>query len=105
MRRVTRSASEVKLHLKMAGSSLELTVSDNGAGFDVERYRSAEERKKHFGLMSMEERASLVGGSLDIETSPGRGTRIRASFPMRVEAGTSLTIPCDAPSSAAARPA
>jgi signal transduction histidine kinase len=81
-------ASEVKLHLKMMGSSLELTVSDNGAGFDLERYRSAEERKRHFGLMSMEERASLVGGSLDVETSPGCGTRIRASFPMPVEAET-----------------
>jgi PAS domain S-box-containing protein len=80
------NASEVKLQLKMAGGSLELTVSDNGAGFDVERYRSAEERQKHFGLVTMEERASLVGGSVDIASSPGRGTRIRASFPVRVAA-------------------
>ena len=83
-------ASEVKLHLKMAGSTLELTVSDNGAGFDVDRYRSAEERRKHFGLVTMEERASLVGGRLDIETGPGRGTRIRASFPVRVAGEPSL---------------
>jgi PAS domain S-box-containing protein len=79
-------ATEVKLHLKMVDGGLELAVSDNGVGFDVERYRSAEERKNHFGLMSMEERASLVGGSLEIDTSPGRGARIRASFPMRIDA-------------------
>jgi PAS domain S-box-containing protein len=79
-------ASEVKLNLKMAGGSLELIVADNGTGFDAEHYRSAEERKKHFGLMSMEERASLAGGSLEVDTGPGRGTRIRARFPMRVEA-------------------
>jgi signal transduction histidine kinase len=34
--------------------------------------------------MTMEERAGLVGGSVDIDTSPGRGTRIRASLPLRV---------------------
>jgi PAS domain S-box-containing protein len=94
-------ASEVKLHLKMAGSTLELTVSDNGAGFDVERYRSANEREKHFGLVTMEERAGLVGGRLDIDAVPGRGTRIQASFPVRVnQSNDSLR----APSSAAAPP-
>ncbi len=77
-------ASEVKLVLRMVDSDLELAISDNGAGFDLERYRSPEERKKHFGLMSMAERAGLVGGSLDIDTAPGSGTRIRARFPIRV---------------------
>jgi PAS domain S-box-containing protein len=78
-------ASEVKLGLRMVGNDLELTVSDDGAGFDLERYRTPEERRKHFGLISMAERAGLVGGNLDIETAPGRGTRIRASFPVLVE--------------------
>ena len=75
-------ASQVKLQLKMAFNDLELTVSDNGTGFDLEHYRSADERKKHFGLMSMAERASLMGGSLEIDTAIGRGTRIRASLPI-----------------------
>lgn len=78
-------ATEVKLRLRMAGNDLELTVSDNGAGFDLARYRTPEERKKHFGLISMSERASLVGGSLDIDTVPGAGTRIRATFPLPAE--------------------
>lgn len=79
------AATEVKLGLRMIGGELELTVADNGMGFDLERYRSPEERKKHFGLMSMSERASLAGGSFDIETAPGAGTRICARFPVVVE--------------------
>jgi PAS domain S-box-containing protein len=78
-------ASEVKLRLRMVDNELELTISDNGAGFDLARYRTPEERKKHFGLISMSERASLVGGCLDIDTGPGAGTRIRASFPLPAE--------------------
>jgi PAS domain S-box-containing protein len=79
-------ASEVKLQLKLAGNDLELTVSDNGAGFDLERCRSPEERKRHVGLVTMAERASLVGGNLEIDTAPGRGTRIRASLPVPANA-------------------
>ena len=75
-------ATEVKLQLKMAGNDLELTVCDNGAGFDLQRCRLPEERKNHVGLVTMAERAGLVGGTLDIETAPGHGTRIRASLPV-----------------------
>jgi signal transduction histidine kinase len=79
-------ARVVKLELRLAGNELALTVEDDGIGFDLDRYRTPEERKKHFGLMSMTERAALVGGSLDVDTAPGRGTRIRARFPLAVEA-------------------
>jgi PAS domain S-box-containing protein len=79
-------ASEVKLQLTLAGNDLELTVSDNGLGFDLERYSSPEERKNHVGLVTMAERASLLGGTLDIDTAPGRGTRIRASLPIPANA-------------------
>jgi PAS domain S-box-containing protein len=79
-------ASEVKLQLKFVGSDLELTVSDNGTGFDLERYCATEERKEHVGLVTMAERASLLGGSLEIDTARGRGTRIRASLPIPANA-------------------
>ena len=78
-------ASQVRLGLRMVGNNLELTISDDGAGFDLERYRTPEERRKHFGLISMGERAGLVGGNLDIDTAPGSGTRVRAVFPILVE--------------------
>ena len=78
-------ATEVSLELRMVGGELELTVQDNGGGFDLARYSSPAERKKHFGLISMGERASLVGGRLDIDTAPGRGTRVRAILPVVLE--------------------
>lgn len=83
-------AGEVKLALRMVGDDLRLSVSDNGAGFDLDRYQLPEERKKHFGLISMAERASLVGGFLDIDTAPGRGTRIIAILPVPDESAVSV---------------
>lgn len=78
-------ATEVSLELRMVRGELELTVQDNGGGFDLARYSSPAERKRHFGLISMGERASLVGGRLDIDTAPGRGTRVRAVLPVVLE--------------------
>lgn len=75
-------ASEVKMGLRMTGDELELTVRDNGCGFDLAYFRTPEERKKHFGLMSMAERAGLVGGTFEVDTAAGEGTRIRATFPL-----------------------
>ena len=53
------------------------------ASVDVARYRSPEERTRHFGLLSMEERAALIDAQLAIDSAPGRGTRVSASFPIR----------------------
>lgn len=78
-------ATEVSLEVRIIGDQLELTVSDNGRGFERARYSTPEERKKHFGLISMDERASLVGGKLDIRTAPGEGTRVRATLPLPTE--------------------
>lgn len=89
-------ASEVSLELRMTGDELELTVSDNGQGFDLARYNTPEERRKHFGLISMSERAGLAGGRLDIRTAPGEGTRVRATLPVAIDVGESLRVAADA---------
>jgi PAS domain S-box-containing protein len=80
-------ATETSVSLGIVGDHLALQVADNGRGFDVERYRTPEERSTHFGLMSMEERAGLVGASLSIDSAPGRGTRVTARFPLRAAQG------------------
>jgi signal transduction histidine kinase len=51
-------------------------VEDNGAGFDAEAVLSATPR---LGLVGMRERAELLGGTLDIESSPARERRYFAS--------------------------
>jgi signal transduction histidine kinase len=49
-------------------------VRDDGVGFDPER---AELRARHLGLTSMEERAKELGGTIEIRSAPGAGTRVR----------------------------
>ncbi len=55
-----------------------LLVEDDGRGFDPE---ARAVRSRRLGLTSMHERAASLGGSLDITSSPGRGTTVRLRFP------------------------
>jgi signal transduction histidine kinase len=75
-------ANFITLSLRKNGSSVELTVQDNGEGFDVGKILSTESSRKGFGLGNMRERAELSGGSLSIESSAGSGTVIRATWPI-----------------------
>jgi len=58
-----------------------LLITDNGAGFDVKSVRGAATGAATLGLRGMEERALAVGGTLTIDSAPGLGTQICASFP------------------------
>jgi signal transduction histidine kinase len=53
-------------------------VSDQGPGFDV----GQRPRQDHLGLAGMRERAELLGGRLEVESSVGAGTRVRAYLPL-----------------------
>jgi len=64
-------ASLVKIHLKHAGTAIELSVRDDGQGFDPERTSSG-----HYGLSMMHERADAVGAQLSITSQPGHGTEL-----------------------------
>ena len=72
-------ATKVKVKLTRASSTLGLVVIDNGVGFDV---RSPKDDRSGIGLKSMDERISLLGGTLRIESRPGVGTEIHASLPV-----------------------
>jgi signal transduction histidine kinase len=63
---------------------VELCVEDDGVGFDPERFRPGRvgELGRGLGLLGMEERASLLGGQLHIQSGTGEGTVIRAVFPV-----------------------
>ncbi len=70
-------ASAVRVRLDFQPDRLCLEVRDNGQGFDV-----AAVAGRGMGLTSMRERAEQLGGSLTIESGPGRGTAIRAELPV-----------------------
>jgi two-component system nitrate/nitrite sensor histidine kinase NarX len=66
-------AREVHMALVPNGRKMKLLIEDDGRGFDVEQMRSWEGR---YGLSTMRERAELLGGSLKVQSRPGKGTTI-----------------------------
>jgi signal transduction histidine kinase len=54
------------------------SVEDDGQGFHTHALHPAD----HNGLKSMEERASLLGGTLGVSTNPGRGTTVQVTVPL-----------------------
>jgi two-component system, NarL family, sensor kinase len=69
------AAAHVELRLEISTESVRLIVQDDGKGFP-EGASSG-----RFGLVGMRERARLLGGSFQVESSPGAGTRITAEVP------------------------
>src|SRR6266550_842592 len=72
----------VEVELSEANGTLLLTVRDDGQGFDVAAARRRAARGGSQGLLSMQERATLADGDLDIDSTPSRGTAIRARLPL-----------------------
>ena len=64
-------ASQAEIHLVCKGNSADLTISDNGAGFDPDSVSP-----KHLGLRIMQERAEAVGAALKVTSSEGHGTKV-----------------------------
>ena len=71
------NAERVELTLKAIGGEVRLSVSDDGSGFLLDQSAGG------FGLIGMRERVELVGGRLEVESSPGGGTVVRARLPVR----------------------
>jgi len=72
-------ATKVVVELKRDESALELLVQDDGVGFEVGRALDA---VSGLGLRGMRERVTLLGGSIQIESLPGRGTVLHARVPV-----------------------
>ena len=81
-------AQRVAIALRVEAGWLELRVQDDGRGFDVQRTSQEALRLRRFGLMGMKERVDLVGGSLQVESQPGRGTQLVARIPAEARVET-----------------
>jgi len=89
-RMVQESLNNISKHAKADKASVRLVssypdllvrVSDNGCGFDVDKRLAQAVDERRMGLKSMEERARLIGGSMDIQSKLGSGTRIAFRIP------------------------
>jgi signal transduction histidine kinase len=76
-----RHARATELHLSLVESAngFQAALTDNGAGFDPQSAVG----NNHYGLRSMRQRIERVGGALQIETAPGKGTQILINVPLR----------------------
>lgn len=74
-------AKEVKVRFEFADDRISLLVEDDGKGFDVESVIGAEGGTASLGLAGMNERATLLGGNVTIESEPGQGTKVRVEAP------------------------
>jgi len=77
-------AEWVGISLTKNGGGIELVVSDDGVGMDLDIIMQTGAAGS-LGLTSMRERAELTGGSFSIESTSGEGTTIRAFWPMETE--------------------
>jgi signal transduction histidine kinase len=72
-------AEHVSVSLKRQGASVQLTVADDGAGFDPSQTATGD----HFGLRLITDLATAIGADLRVRTAPGHGTTWRLSVPGR----------------------
>jgi signal transduction histidine kinase len=73
-------ARHAELAVRSGRRAIEVEVSDDGVGFEPSLVREG------FGLVGMRERAALLGGTLEVDSTKGAGTRVRASIPLTTRA-------------------
>ncbi|HKR98253.1 MAG TPA: sensor histidine kinase [Candidatus Dormibacteraeota bacterium] len=74
--------SAVEVNTKFQPHNLEVSVRDNGIGVDVPAMQATLDTTRHFGLISMRERAELEKGTFQLISSPGEGAEVLISFPL-----------------------
>lgn len=80
-------ARHVSVTLRRRGPVVQLTIKDDGVGFDTNGQQTDGVRAGRFGLLSMRERATAVGGSLKVKSVPSAGTEVRLEVPLSPNAG------------------
>lgn len=80
-------ASAVTIQYLVYDDQISLSVEDDGQGFDKEKV----EKNHNFGLNSMRNRVMSIGGTISIDSSPGRGTGIHVNIPLKKNAHENIT--------------
>ena len=76
-------ASEVTVTVDYGDAAVRLAIDDNGVGFDPSHGQERREGTGGFGHISMKERARVLGGDLTVRSSPGHGTLVETTLPLR----------------------
>lgn len=73
--------SHVQVSLRLDGQTAHILVEDDGSGFDVQAALDTADERRTIGLALIRDRAQMLGGTLDIDSAFGRGTRLLLEFP------------------------
>lgn len=76
-------ATQARVRLEFAKAVVILTVEDNGKGFVVDQVLGVHPEKRAWGLLGVQERIGLVGGKFQVESEPGRGTKLMMEVPIQ----------------------
>lgn len=74
-------ATHVQVGLNMQGPTVEVTVEDDGSGFDVDEVQAAAKERRTLGIVTMQQRLEMLGGTLEFDSSLGRGTKVSMKVP------------------------
>ena len=75
------AARSVLVQVVFGDDGVDLSVHDDGQGFDVTRALAGDGGRAAWGLLGIQERASLVGGAAELLSTPGQGTTVSVSIP------------------------
>jgi len=84
------NAKKVSVALRETGDTVNATIKDDGDGFDYDALLKNPGQERGLGLAGMQERAVLLGGTLDISTVPGKGTTVKVSIPLAYARHTAM---------------
>jgi two-component system sensor histidine kinase DegS len=73
--------SRVQVALRLDGQTAHVRVEDDGHGFDVQEALASADEQRTIGLALIQDRAQMLGGTLDIDSAVGRGTRLLLEIP------------------------
>ena len=74
-----------KVSIKKDDDYITVNILDNGAGFDPSLGNSYEQKTPGFGLFSIKERLTYLGGNFDIQSKPGQGTSVTLTAPINID--------------------
>ena len=75
-------ASHINVHLRLENRQVLAGVEDDGVGFDAASWFGSPAERHSMGLVSMRERAGLLGGQFEVISQPGRGTQVHVRLPI-----------------------
>jgi PAS domain S-box-containing protein len=77
-------AKNVSIGVVRDGSDIRITIEDDGRGFDPAKLKDRSDKEGGFGIFSIQQRLTHIGGTLSIESAEGRGTKVTLVAPLKL---------------------